>query len=444
MTPLTVEATSAAGHLIQKIGSGPLLVEPARAREFLGLLSALAGSEDFEAVHLDASAGDPDAFWPAAGDHMGRYRPYNVTNGILQIPIMGALVNKFGYQMGSWATGYTYIDKAYSRGMDDPDVRGIALVVDSPGGEAAGNFELVDRMYARRGEKPVRAFVADTALSGGFSLATVADEVQVTPSGLTGSVGVVTMHVDYSAALENAGVKVTFIKAGEHKVDGNAYEPLSPGAQKRVQARVDKFYGVFVSTIARNRKMSEDAVRATEALVYDADESLTVGFADQIGNFEDEIAAFAVEARQSGERRMTVKNEDKTYTEAEMGQLTAAAADDAAVAAQGAERARFAAVLASGAYAGREALAHELLGTTDLSAEKIESALKVAAPRVPESKGDDPANAFTRVMETEGGAGVKSEDGGSGDGDKPPTAEEIAAQIKADYLAAGGSLQVRA
>jgi len=120
----------------------------------------------------------------------------------------------------------------------------------------------------------------------------VADTITVTRSGGVGSVGVVTMHLDMSAYLENVGLKVTFIFAGKHKVDGNAYEALPKDVKDRIQERIDALYSEFVAIVARNRGMSEEAVRKTEALTFNANEALEVGFADKIGALDVEITAF--------------------------------------------------------------------------------------------------------------------------------------------------------
>ncbi len=209
------------------------------------------------------------------------------------IEYMGVLMSKFPYQVGRWATGYAYIDKAIQRGMADPSVNAIAFMIDSPGGEVTECFELSDKIYAARGQKPMRAFAANHAYSAAYSIASAADSITITRSGGVGSIGVVTSHMDVSAALEKAGVKITFIIAGAHKVDGNPYEKLPDAVKSRIQDRINKTYSVFTSSVARNRAMDEKAVRATEALCYDAEDAITEGLADKVGALDDELVLFA-------------------------------------------------------------------------------------------------------------------------------------------------------
>jgi signal peptide peptidase SppA len=237
--------------------------------------------------------GDPDDFWFAEDDWRSFLRPYTVVNGVLQIPVKGVLLHDFPYQFFNYATGYPYIWQAFKRGMADDDVLGIALICDSPGGEVAGNFDLVDKMFAFRGEKPVQAFAAESAYSAAYSIASVADKITVSRTGGVGSIGVITMHVDLSGAYDQAGIKITYITFGAHKADGNATEPLPKDVKDRIQARIDELGEIFVSTVARNRGMDAKAIRDTEALCFTATQAVSNGLADEIGSLDDAVAAYA-------------------------------------------------------------------------------------------------------------------------------------------------------
>lgn len=272
------------------------LLDP-QAHAHINVCAAQAASimERIEAATDQPRMDDGDGFWFSPDDWRARYRPYVVKDGVLQIPVKGVLLNNFPWNLGDWATGYEYIWRAFDRGQRDPEVRGIALVCDTPGGMVAGNFELVDKMYAYPNRKPLAGFAHESAYSAGYSIISVADPGQVTVSrtGGVGSIGVVTSHFDVSKMMEQVGWKITFIHAGKHKVDGNPYEALPDDVKARIQARIDDLYGVFVKTVARNRDMDEQAVRDTEALTYSAPDALSVGLADKIGPFDDALADFS-------------------------------------------------------------------------------------------------------------------------------------------------------
>lgn len=311
---------------LARLTQRPLLVAPESDQEFLQSINSLVAHEDFEKMVMGSPDDEKYEFWDT-DSWESRYRPYNVQGGILIIPVSGVLLNRFSYQFGRYATGYQYIEKAYNRGMGDPEVKGIALVIDSPGGEVAGNFELVDKMFARRGEKPVRAYAADHAYSAAYSIASVADSVVVSRSGDVGSIGVLTAHVEYSDYMEQMGVKITFIFAGKHKVDGNPYEKLPAAVKARMQERIDRIYGEFVGLVARNRGMEEQAIRDTEALIFDAHNAVDAGLADTVGAMEEELVIFSQEAEPEDE---LMSDKSKTpAAEDEGGQITQAQLDTA-------------------------------------------------------------------------------------------------------------------
>lgn len=414
---------------VRQVLDGPVLVAETQVETIVAQMTELANHEHF--AELTAKVGpleSDDEYWSMEG-FKASYRPYNVHEGTLIIPVMGTLIHRLGYQIGNTATGYEYIERAVNRGMADPQVKRIMFHIDSPGGQAAGNFELVEHIASLRGEKPMLAMVEDKALSGGYSIATAADEIVTTRSGYTGSVGVVVIHVSFGKALKNFGVDVTFIKAGERKTDGNPFEALSDTARDRIQAGVDKFYGTFVSTVAKNRGMSDDAVRGTEADVYDAEESIEVGFADRIGDFRTELASLGA----VNTRGIAMSKEIETPT------IDAAKVEsDARVA----ERKRFGAVLASEHYAGREALATHLLNSTEMSAEQIEATLAVS-PKATEAAAPETVAApgkrdhFAEAMAKQGTPGVQADDTGEAE----PTAASVSSTILADYRASGGRVR---
>lgn len=412
---------------VRQILDGPVLVAETQVETIVAQMTELANHEYF--VEFTAKVGSVESdeeYWSIDG-YKANYRPYNVYQGTLIVPVVGTLIHRLGYQIGNTATGYEYIERAVNRGMADPQVKRVMFHIDSPGGQAAGNFELVEHIASLRGRKPTIAMVEDKALSGAYSIATAADEIVITRSGYTGSVGVVVMHVSFGKALKNFGVDVTFIKAGERKTDGNPFEALSDTARNRIQAGVDKLYGTFVSTVAKNRGMSDDAVRGTEADVYDAEESIEVGFADRIGDFRTELASLGA----ADTRGIVMSKEVETPT------IDAAKVESDA---RAAERKRFGAVLASEHYVGREALAIHLLTNTEMTSEEILATLAVS-PKAAEASKTEGATGkrdhFAERMAKEGTPGVQADDTGEAE----PTAADVSSTILADYRASGGRVR---
>jgi len=218
-------------------------------------------------------------------------------NGIMVLPLVGGMHHR-GSEMAamSGSQSYTNIQNQLVEAMKNPDIKGILLDVDSPGGQASGCFELADIVLDARERKPIWSIANAMACSAAYALASSATRFHVTPSAEVGSIGVVLMHADYSAAVKEAGVVVTYIYAGKHKVDGNPYEPLPASVKADLQEEVDYSYERFVSLVAARRPgMAERDIRKTEARSFNAEKAVDLGLADEMASFDAVLTAFSRE-----------------------------------------------------------------------------------------------------------------------------------------------------
>lgn len=207
----------------------------------------------------------------------------NISGGLVSRPTPGA--------SGPGPVSYAALRDTFDELVADDAVDAIVLRIDSPGGMASGCFDLVDRIYEARGTKPVHALIDDYAYSAAYAIASACDEIWVSRTGAVGSVGVVAFHYDWSGNNEQVGVKVTPIYAGARKVDLNPNFPLSEEALAEAQKDIDMLYGLFVSTVARNRGLSADVVRSTDAGTFRAQAAIDAGLATQLGTWDNVIAA---------------------------------------------------------------------------------------------------------------------------------------------------------
>lgn len=218
----------------------------------------------------------------------------DVTDGIAHINVRGELVaeNGGGVSPSSGFTGYDAIAAAWGFAQRDTNVRGTIVDINSPGGEVADLMELVAKMMADRGSKPSRAIIRGVGASAAYAIAACCDEITVQDLGYAGSIGVITMHADFSGQLEQAGIKVTLIHAGAHKADGNPFEALPEDVRASIQTDIDHAYGRFVAHVATARGLSEATVRATEARVFRGEEAVKAGLADKVMGWADSQAEF--------------------------------------------------------------------------------------------------------------------------------------------------------
>ena len=187
--------------------------------------------------------------------------------------------------MWSWllgGTSYEDIRTQFQAALSDPTVKSIVLDINSPGGEAAGLFDLVDEIYQARGQKPIYAIFNEDGFSAAFAIASAADKRYISRTGSAGSVGVVAMHLDQSGWDAQMGLVYTPIFAGAHKVDYSSHAPLSPEAMASLQEDINTAYDIFVNTVARNLGVSPADVKATEASIYQGKKAVDIKFADSV------------------------------------------------------------------------------------------------------------------------------------------------------------------
>lgn len=292
-------------------------------------------------------------------DSKAQNKPFAFQDGVAIIPIHGSLINRFGQCYG-YVTGYNFIRRQRDAAMADPDVTAIVYDVNSGGGEAAGCFELADESFALRGTKPTISVVDSACYSAAYALASTSDQVVVTPTGGAGSVGVYTMHVDMSKMLEDWGLNITLIHAGEHKVDGHPYAELPEDVRADMQKSVDATYNKFVESVARNRNLSVEAVKDTQARCYSADDALALGLIDSVASPIEAIRAFLGGPSEA--------SNDETTGDSLM-ELNEA---------KQAERQRVGAIIGHPNAKGREAMATHLALNTEMSVDDAAALLAVA------------------------------------------------------------------
>jgi signal peptide peptidase SppA len=346
-------------HVADRIIGRPLMILPAKLELIISVLGERIGAAIDNQTGLDprlAEAIGANRFVGEPGgptDNRGRRRMmYRQEGGVAILDVMGSLVNR-GAWLGasSGMTSYEGLAAQLDAAVSDPSVRAILLDIDSPGGEATGAFAFYEALRAARERKTVVAQVNDMAASAAYGIAAQADHVVISPSSIVGSIGVVMMHMDRSKALEKQGNKPTLIYAGAHKVDGNAFEPLSASVRNTLQAEVDAFYDRFVEGVAAGRpELSERAIRATEAQTYIGATAIEIGLADKIGSFTETLARLASRST-TGVRSMTNRlnaqtDDPRVYSQAEY--------DAAIIAARAAERADLEAAHATAIAAARK------------------------------------------------------------------------------------------
>jgi signal peptide peptidase SppA len=396
-------------HIADRVLNRPIMIHPDKLALIASILDGRIGidADDLKMRVREIDLAEADALMGTGGPEASRYvgqfalnnpddprsgrKPYRTTaDGIAIIPVLGSLVNRGSFfDAMSGVTSYEKLKFQIGAAATDRDVTSILLDMDSPGGEAVGAFEVGDVVAAAARAKEVVAVVNGMAASAAYAIASQASRVVTTSSGISGSIGVVMLHADYSVAIANKGIKPTLIHAGADKVNGNPYQPLTDDVKAKLKAEIDRFYDLFVTSVAVGRAgLTEEAIRATEARTYIGADAVAVGLADSVGSFEGVLSELS--AKPAAVSFHSNKGTASMTTEAKFSQADIDAAVQAAVAkatapaaaaapsaadAVKADRERTAAITALPEAKGREATAMHLAMTTDMTVDQVKAAL---------------------------------------------------------------------
>jgi signal peptide peptidase SppA len=211
---------------------------------------------------------------------------------------------------GSWyGSSLAGIAAQVARAAADPDIAGIVLDVDSPGGTVAGTAEAAAAVADAASKKPVIACVNTLAASAAYWIASQASEIVMTPSADVGSIGAMVMHVDYSKALEDSGITVTMIRSEQSpkKNEAHPFGPLSDEARANLQSRVNDAGAEFIRAVASGRRVTQAKVKEEfgQGRMFGARDAVARGMADRVATFDQVVSGMVAKMpqRQVARRR---------------------------------------------------------------------------------------------------------------------------------------------
>ncbi len=175
---------------------------------------------------------------------------------------------------------------------NDPQNRALLLKINTPGGSVYESDEVYTALRSYAQEKPLYAYCASMAASGGYYIACAAEKIYANRNTLTGSIGVVSgQSVDITGLLEKAGVKITTITSGKNKNMLNYNEPLSAEQQSIMQSIADECYTQFTSIVAERRNIAISEVHEiADGRIYTAQQALDLNLIDGISDFNEAIS----------------------------------------------------------------------------------------------------------------------------------------------------------
>ena len=158
--------------------------------------------------------------------------------------------------------------------IENDSNEGLMLYVDTPGGGVYESDEvyLKIREYQKETKRPVYAYFASQATSGGYYISAPSDKILANRNCWTGSIGVTMGTIyDISGLLEKYGIKSESITSGPNKAMGSLTEPMTDQQREIWQSMVDEAYdqfvGIYTARQAKANKLVDDVVNTYDDAV---------------------------------------------------------------------------------------------------------------------------------------------------------------------------------
>lgn len=172
----------------------------------------------------------------------------------------------------------------------NPQVQGIVLRINSPGGAAAPSQEIFSELKRVNQHKTVYASIASVAASGGYYVAIGAEKIYANPGSLTGSIGVIMQTFNVEQLMNRLGVQVETIKSGKNKDIGSAFRSMSDSERKLLETVLEDTHGQFIAAVQKRRLMDSAALsNLVDGRFFTGKQALQYGLIDGLASFRGTV-----------------------------------------------------------------------------------------------------------------------------------------------------------
>lgn len=234
--------------------------------------------------------------------HMAAQQPARVSSlellpgkGGKQVALVKAAGLLMKQQSSMGGTSTVQLRRDIRQAANNPEVSGILLAIDSPGGTAAGTSDLASEVKAARRQKPVWAYIEDLGASAAYWTASQADMVFAnSPTALVGSIGTIQTIYDASAAAEQAGIKTLVFSTGPLKGTGTPGASVTDEQQQYLQSLVDGIQETFDGAVRSGRGLNASQLAAVRSgAVFPAAQAMELKLIDGIRSLDKTLEALA-------------------------------------------------------------------------------------------------------------------------------------------------------
>jgi len=250
--------------------SKPWAIHEGRARDLL------KQADEFRAGLNDDSLGSDE-------------QSFTSTQGNVRIlKIFGPLLDRdsFWTSMGC-GISYDSILREIESAKNDPAIEKVLMILDTPGGELGGLFELADYMVETDRLMPIYSHAMNSCCSAGYALASATRRITASGVSFVGGIGVIATLIDDRRAMQAMGYdQIVFVSSISPK---KFSDPATEEGAKSIQVHIDAVGKIFLDFVAKRRSLPADTIQRDfgGGDVLLARDALKVGMIDGIINLRD-------------------------------------------------------------------------------------------------------------------------------------------------------------
>ncbi len=175
---------------------------------------------------------------------------------------------------------------------DEPNIKAILININSPGGVVGPSQEIYAEIkrFKEETKKPVVCVSTGLMASGAYYSAAACDKIVVAPGAMVGSIGVIMEFANLEKLYDWAKISRYTITSGRYKDSGAEYRSMRDDEKQLFQDMITEVYQQFRKVVMESRKLSDEVMdKYADGRVFTGAKAVELGFADQVGTFEDAV-----------------------------------------------------------------------------------------------------------------------------------------------------------
>ncbi|OED41645.1 peptidase S49 [Endozoicomonas sp. (ex Bugula neritina AB1)] len=174
------------------------------------------------------------------------------------------------------------------KAFEDKGTQAVILRINSPGGSPVQSGYIYDEVRRLRGLHPdikLYAVIMDIGASGGYYIASAADEIYADKASLVGSIGVISSGFGFVEAMNVVGVTRRTYTSGENKAFLDPFQPVDKNAAALWQTSLDTIHQQFIDAVKAGRgDRLVDNSNIFTGMVWSGEKAKELGLVDGLGS----------------------------------------------------------------------------------------------------------------------------------------------------------------